>query len=192
MGYETSNPYLARSSESEEGICKNGDWSCTPMNEARTCSTFPPQGKCLPIKQYPMASISAYGTISGQSAMQKEIAARGPISCGIDAAPILNYTSGIADMSGEMVDHVVSVVGWGKDDTRGSYWIVRNSWGEYWGEMGYIRVAFGALKLEEQCAWAEVKDYTAPEKNNQVHCFEGGENCQISNNMLCVFYFFDA
>ena len=41
-----------------------------------------------------------------------------------------------------------------------------------------VRVAFGALKLEQQCVWAVVQDYTAPEKDNQVHCFEGGENCQ--------------
>merc|ERR1712146_711431 len=47
-------------------------------------------------KQYPNASISSYGTISGAKAMQMEIAARGPISCGIDAQPILEYTSGIA------------------------------------------------------------------------------------------------
>merc|ERR1711871_742976 len=46
ISYETSNPYLACSSESEEGICKNADWTCTPENVARTCSTFPPQGFC--------------------------------------------------------------------------------------------------------------------------------------------------
>lgn len=28
-----------------------------------------------------------------------------------------------------------------------------------------------------QCAFAVLKDYTAPEKNNQVHCYEGGSNC---------------
>ena len=45
------------------------------------------------------------------------------------------------------------------------------------GENGYIRVAFGKLLLEEQCAWGTINDYTAPEKNNLVHCWEGGENC---------------
>ena len=112
--------------------------------------------------------------------MQKEIFARGPIACGIDAAPILKYTSGIATMAGSQVDHVISVVGWGNDDKEGQYWIVRNSWGEYWGEMGYIRVKFGSLLVESQCAWATLADYTAPEKNNQVHCYEGGENCVAS------------
>ena len=42
-----------------------------------------------------------------------------------------------------------------------------------------MRVAFGSLKVEQQCAWATVKDYTAPEKKNQVHCFEDGGNCKV-------------
>merc|ERR1712100_920977 len=100
----------------------------------------------------------------------------GPISCGIDAMPLLNYEKGIATDSGSGVDHVISVVGWGKEGDQG-YWIVRNSWGEYWGEMGYVRVAFGALQVEEECVWATVKDFTAPERGNQVHCHEGGDNC---------------
>merc|ERR1719160_25704 len=178
ISYETSNPYLACSSESEIGFCPHADFSCTAMNEARTCSTFPPQGKCVPIKNFPNASISEYGSISGQDAMQKEIYARGPISCGIDATEILEYTGGIATQEGSMVDHVISVVGWGNDESKGQYWIIRNSWGEYWGEMGYIRVQFGKLQVEQQCAWATLADYTAPEKHNQVACYEGGENCQ--------------
>jgi cathepsin X len=179
ISYETSNPYLACSSESSEGFCSHADFSCTPMNVARTCSTFTSNGgKCVSLAEYPNATISDYGSISGRNAMQKEIYQNGPIACGIDAAPILNYTSGIATERGMGVDHVISVVGWGNDDNIGQYWIIRNSWGEYWGEMGYIRSKFGALKVEEQCAWATLKDYTAPEKNNQKHCFEGGENCQ--------------
>jgi len=180
IAYETSNPYLACSSESEQGFCGSSDWSCTPLNTAKTCSTFPPAGKCVALKTFPNASIAEYGTISGQSAMQKEIMARGPIACGIDASPILKYTTGIytkRDWLG-MVDHIISVVGWGNDAKAGQYWIVRNSWGQYWGEMSYIRVGFGKLKVEQQCAWAALKDYTAPEKHNQKHCFEGGENCQ--------------
>merc|ERR1712216_732540 len=153
ISYETSNPYMACSSESKEGFCSHGDWTCSGMNIARTCSTFSSNGGfCSKLDEYPNATVSEYGTITGADAMQKEIFARGPISCGIDAMPILEYTSGVATDKGSEVDHVVSVTGWGEEDGQ-SYWIVRNSWGEYWGEAGYIRVAFGALKLEEQCAW---------------------------------------
>jgi len=181
ISYETSNPYLACSSESNEGICPHVDTTCTAENIAKTCSTFSSMGgKCVGLDSFPNATVAEYGSISGQDAMQKEIFARGPIACGIDAAPILKYTSGIATDAGSQVDHVISVVGWGNDENVGQYWIIRNSWGEYWGEMGYIRVKFGSLLVEQQCAWATLADYTAPEKNNQVHCYEGGDNCAAS------------
>ena len=73
-----------------------------------------------------------YGQISGVDQMQSEIYNRGPIACGIDAEPIHNYEQGIATDAGSMVNHVVSVVGWGTDASAGPYWIVRNSWGTYW------------------------------------------------------------
>ena len=46
----------------------------------------------------------------------------------VDAAPILNYTGGIASDKGEGIDHIISVVGWGSSDEGSQYWIVRNSW----------------------------------------------------------------
>lgn len=177
ISYETSNPYVACSSESTEGFCGHADFTCTDMNVARTCSTFSDSGgKCVGLKSYPNATVTEYGTISGADAMAKEIYARGPIACGIDAAPILKYTGGISSDPGDGVDHVISVVGWGMDDaTKKQYWIVRNSWGEFWGEMGYIRVEKGnnALYLEDQCAWGVPGAFT--EVN--FPCYEGGENC---------------
>ena len=120
ISYETQNPYMACSSESSDGLCGAGDWTCTDINVARTCSTFPSSGgKCMAITKYPNATISEYGSISGADAMAKEIYARGPISCGIDAAPILDYKGGISKLRGNYVDHVISVVGWGKDPVDG-------------------------------------------------------------------------
>lgn len=181
ISYETSNPYLACSSESTEGLCRGGDWSCSAENVAKTCSTFTDDGgHCSGLSNYPNATISEYGSVSGAHQMAAEIYKRGPISCGIDAGPILKYTGGIASMEGEGVDHVVSVVGWGVDSTTlQQYWIVRNSWGEYWGDMGYVYVEKGnnALHLEEQCAWAVVKDFT----ETNYPCYEGGENCEKSS-----------
>merc|ERR1712118_266428 len=108
------------------------------------------------------------------------IFSRGPIACGIDANPLRDYTSGIATATSTDTDHVISVVGWGTDAKEGLYWIVRNSWGEDWGEQGYVNVKSGSLALEQACAWATVKDYTAPEKGNQFACFEDGSNCDAS------------
>jgi hypothetical protein len=71
------------------------------------------------------------------------------------------------------------VVGYGTDSDKGLYFIVRNSWGEYWGENGYVRVQAGALSMTN-CAWAVPGEYTAPEKGNQFPCFEDGSNCVAS------------
>jgi cathepsin X len=108
--------------------------------------------------------------------MKAEIASRGPIACGVDADPLLNYEGGIVCEQGG-INHVVEVTGWGSDETKGFYWRVRNSWGEYWGEMGFARVAEGALHLERQCSWAVPLHYSASELHNQVPCHEGGDNC---------------
>jgi cathepsin X len=176
ISYTTSQPYFACSSEIKDGMCKGADWRCTPKDIAVTCGTF--GEACVGLARYPNATISEYGSIVGRNAMQKEIFSRGPIACGIDAGPIRDYTTGIATQVSSDTDHVISVVGWGTDATEGFYWIVRNSWGEYWGEHGYVRVKSGALNLEEAgCAWAVPKDFTAPERNNQFHCFEDGSNC---------------
>jgi cathepsin X len=179
ISYETSQPYLACSSDSREGFCPHVDTTCKPINVARTCGSFSKEGgPCSGLEPYPNIRISDYGSISGYHAMKREIFHRGPIACGIDAMPLLNYEQGIAKGPGKYIDHVISVVGWGTDKTEGEYWIVRNSWGEYWGDQGFVRVAKGALHLEDQCSWATVEGYVAPELGNQVkHCHEGGDNC---------------
>jgi len=180
ISYDTANPYMACSSESTEGICKAVKWDCTPENVARTCSTFPPTGFCGAIKNYPNATISEYGSVEGASAMAKEIFARGPIACGIDAVPLHKYTGGIVSGASFGIDHVVSVVGWGTEGSK-QYWIVRNSWGEYWGEMGYVRVEKGnnALQLESGCAWAVPDKFTGGmlQTSTNFPCYEDGTNC---------------
>lgn len=61
-----------------------------------------------------------------------------PVSVGIEADELFRfYSSGIYDSSicTRRLNHAVNIVGYTPD-----YWIVRNSWGEQWGESGYIRM----------------------------------------------------
>ena len=37
--------------------------------------------------------------------------------------------------------HAVNIVGWGVTPEGCKYWILKNSWGESWGEKGYMRLA---------------------------------------------------
>jgi cathepsin X len=182
IAYDTENPYMACSNDSNEGFCgaAKENWECKPANIARTCSTFTENGgKCVGLKEdkMPQASIESYGSVDGMEKMKKEIFANGPIACGVDADPIRFYKGGIFDDSSATanVDHVVSVVGWGSDAPNKYYWIVRNSWGEYWGELGFFRVRAGGnmLGLESECAWAIPAKYTT----DNFPCGEDGKGC---------------
>lgn len=179
IAYDTSQQYIACSSDSKEGFCGHVDTTCKPINVARTCSTFVANGgKCVGLSSYPNATVAEYGQVQGADDMMAEIFKRGPIACGIDAAEIEDYAGGIFDNpnAGKEIDHIISVTGWGFDaKTNKRYWNVRNSWGQYWGEMGYIRVAMGGnqLGLEADCAWATPGSWTEVNKA----CNEDGSNC---------------
>ena len=53
---------------------------------------------------------------------------------------------------------------------------VRNSWGEFWGEMGYAKVEKGsnALMLEGGCNWAVPDKWTDMDHGGNTACDEGG------------------
>ena len=117
-------------------------------------------------------------------AMASEIFNRGPIACGIDASKILDYTSDIASGYSLITDHIISVVGCDNDAMEREYWILRNSWREFWGEHEYIRVKsgwFSNLALGQQCARAVPGDFSVPERDDPIHCWDDGENCDVSN-----------
>jgi len=146
--YDTCQPYQACSKESKDGFCAYMDTTCSPINTCRTCNH---DGVCSAIDEYPNATVAEYGTYSyltdgfGKVAdkIKAEIYARGPVATGVNAEPLVNYLGGRVDDKNilkMMVNHVVSIVGWETDEETGDqYWIVRNSWGQYWGEMGYFR-----------------------------------------------------
>jgi len=104
-------------------------------------------------------TVSEFGVVVGVDQIKAEIYARGPVACAIDATYKLEkYSGGIYEefKALPIANHVVSIVGWGSDPIP--HWIVRNSWGTYWGEFGYFRIVMGKpslnLGIEGFCVWA--------------------------------------
>lgn len=77
-----------------------------------------------------------------------------------------NYAEGVAVHDGvwsssdvtnhSLIDHDVSVTGWGETPEGLKYWLVRNSWGTYWGDAGWFKIRRGDdhLSIESNCTWA--------------------------------------
>ena len=74
-----------------------------------------------------------------------------PVSVAVDATSneFQYYRKGIFDSlnCGTDLNHAVTVVGYGRENNQ-DYWIVRNSWSQYWGDEGYIRIS-AELKYEK-------------------------------------------
>merc|ERR1719373_775630 len=69
-----------------------------------------------------------------------------PQTVAIDASPLQWYTGGILHNTPDqhcntfMPNHAVFVVGYDSDGGK-DYYIVKNSWGEAWGNQGYFLIA---------------------------------------------------
>eukprot|EP00911_Craspedida_sp_UC1_P001550 UC1_evm1s1171 len=84
-----------------------------------------------------------------EDAIAAYVAQHGPVSISVDAMTQLwwPYSGGI--MKGccnKDADHAVLIVGYGQEEEEKGgekYWLIKNSWGESWGESGYLRLARG-------------------------------------------------
>jgi len=71
----------------------------------------------------------------------------GPLAITINASTLQYYNGGVINIPYESCpyapSHGVNLVGYGTTAAGQKYWIVRNTWGPYWGEGGYFRIARG-------------------------------------------------
>ncbi|KAK1632659.1 hypothetical protein QYE76_006974 [Lolium multiflorum] len=91
------------------------------------------------------ASISGFQRVATQSeASLTNAVAMQPVAVSIEAggANFQHYSNGVYNgPCGTQLNHGVTVVGYGQDEESGDrYWIVKNSWGEKWGDRGYLRM----------------------------------------------------
>ena len=92
-----------------------------------------------------MVGVKTFGDVKSNSGAQLKAAIdKQPIAVTIEADTMLfqQYESGIITSSGcgTNTDHAVLAVGYGTDATAGDYYIVKNSWGQFWGDNGYVKI----------------------------------------------------
>ena len=108
-----SYPYTAK-----DGTCQK----CTAVAQISSCSDVKP---------------------NDQVSMKAAVAQQ-PVAVAIEADTryFQSYSGGILTSSscGTTLDHGVLTVGYGEENGQ-KYWLVKNSWGTSWGDMGYVKIA---------------------------------------------------
>ena len=117
----------------DNGICLENDYPYKAIDQ--TCSAV---ASCNKIKISRFVDV----TKNNQLAL-KQAVAKGPVSVGIEADTKIFqfYKSGIVSSitCGTNLDHGVTLVGYGENNDV-KYWKIKNSWGEQWGDKGYMKI----------------------------------------------------
>lgn len=105
-------------------------------------------GNCKYNRKRAAATLRGYMDIpdGDEKRLQEAIANVGPISVAIDATheSFWYYSSGIyyePKCNEDKINHAMLAVGYGTDEKGRDYFLLKNSWGDNWGEDGYIRIA---------------------------------------------------
>ncbi|TYI84668.1 hypothetical protein E1A91_D05G381700v1, partial [Gossypium mustelinum] len=108
-----------------------------PYQETQeTCDTEKQINKVATINEYQMVPEN------DEEALLKVVASQ-PVSVAIEGhgQDFRFYSGGVfTGDCGNALSHAVTVVGYGTSEEGLNYWLVKNSWGETWGEKGYIRI----------------------------------------------------
>jgi C1A family cysteine protease len=102
-------------------------------------------GTCRAVDAERTGSIESYGRVEpgDEEAMKIALAEYGPLWVTISVGnEVYYYESGVIDIDdcSKRTDHAVVIVGYGSEDGQ-DYWLIRNSWGEDYGDSGYFRMA---------------------------------------------------
>jgi cathepsin C len=161
QGCDGGYPYLVAKHAQDFGVFPDGcmpytgtDESCH-LHRADDCPD-PTSPRLYTATNY--SYVGGYYGSCTEAAMMEEIFRSGPIMVAFDApSSLFYYTGGVFTGSApphegprlrnmhpwEKTNHAVVAVGWGVTADGIKYWIVKNTWGEDWGEHGYFRIRRG-------------------------------------------------
>ncbi|KAH7567199.1 hypothetical protein ACOSP7_011022 [Xanthoceras sorbifolium] len=110
------------------------------------------RGACKFDRTKVVASVSNFSVVAiDEDQIAANLVKNGPLAVGINAVFMQTYIKGVSCpyICGKHLDHGVLLVGYGSAGyapirfKEKPYWIIKNSWGESWGENGYYKICKG-------------------------------------------------
>jgi len=142
--------------EKNGGLCSEDDYPYT-AKQAKECNPM----KC---EDVPGSEVTAFHDVpAGEVDTMLRALAMQPVSVAIQADQFAFqfYKGGVLTAKcGEQLDHGVLAVGYGSDlETNEPYFLVKNSWGETWGEHGFIRLSRNSENENGMCGILKMASY---------------------------------
>jgi C1A family cysteine protease len=146
----------------DHGICSESDYPYSAAEED-TCKAE----ACLPV--VPPGEVTGFYDVHPEDVEAlMEAIAEGPVAVAIEAdeTAFQFYKSGVLSAQcGANLDHGVLAVGYGTSKKGENFWKVKNSWGEGWGDQGYIYLSRsidgpGECGILLQASYPKIKDKT--------------------------------
>jgi cathepsin F len=110
------------------------------------------RGTCKFDKTKVVASVANFSVVSlDEDQIAANLVKNGPLAVAINAVFMQTYVGGVSCpyICSKRLDHGVLLVGYGSGAyapirlKEKSYWIIKNSWGEHWGEKGFYKICRG-------------------------------------------------
>jgi len=161
-GCQGATTELAFEMVKERGIPLEAHWNSAPDNEVSTahgqrsqCKDAAMSGAVVGITGYEVLPANKQHPL-----LQALYESGGPIGVAVDAALWFGYHGGIMsdidplhpERGGRFeIDHAVTLMAYKMPtETEKGYWKIKNSWGPFWGENGFIRLEMKKNE-EEHC-----------------------------------------
>lgn len=128
---------------------------CEDLGPGYTETSFNKQCCSVPKDSYSVYKLQGFTNLSQkykaglnfdykalEKEIKKELFLHGPLTTCLDATGIEAHRKGIFNNKNapKNINHLVYVVGWGTNTDGSNYWIIKNSWGTFWAEDGFIRI----------------------------------------------------
>ena len=154
-------------------------WGLQDLLEHGTCpaDAYPTTGKPgkfndavkMPDRAIAWGMVAPPGGLPKVEQIKQALVDHGPLVANVFYTPAFRaYKSGVFSEDGKPGDgstnHILLIVGW--DDAKGKSgsWKIQNSWGDQWGERGFMWIEYGSNNVGHSACWlrAQATHYALP------------------------------